>query len=148
MLHGQRAAVHDGERVRIANAEHPRPVGHDCGEQAVRGAGGYRAGPVCGGLLLLPVRRARERHEHRGWGRFRRQVVRLRRVRRDDGQRHGGVFKWTIPGTSIAIFEWNEDYLQGSHYHAMLPEWSNRHVNGIHYLPGEVIPEPWQSMFF
>ena len=62
--------------------------------------------------------------------------------------KNGGVFKWTIPGTSIAIFEWNEDYLQGSHYHAMLPEWSNRHVNGIHYLPGEVIPEPWQSMFF
>ena len=69
LLHGLRAAVHDGERVRIADAEHPRPIGHDRGEQAVRGAGDHRAGPVCGGLLLLPVRRARERHEHRGRGR-------------------------------------------------------------------------------
>ena len=35
LLHGLCAAVHDGERVRIANAEHPRPVGYDRGEQAV-----------------------------------------------------------------------------------------------------------------
>ena len=39
LLHGLCAAVHDGERVRIANAEHPRPVGDDRGGQAVRGAG-------------------------------------------------------------------------------------------------------------
>ena len=35
LLHGLCAAVHDGERVRAANAEHPRPVGHDRGGQAV-----------------------------------------------------------------------------------------------------------------
>ena len=44
LLHGLCAAVHDGERVRAADAEYPRPVWHDCGEQAVRGAGGHRAG--------------------------------------------------------------------------------------------------------
>ena len=87
LLHGQRVAVHDGERVCAADAEHPRPVGFNRGEQAVRGAGGDGAGPVCGRLLLLPVRHPRQRHEHRGWGRRGRQVLRLRRVRRDDGQR-------------------------------------------------------------
>ena len=39
--------------------------------------------------ILDPVRRARERHEHRGRGRRGRQVLRLRRVRRDD--QHGGL---------------------------------------------------------
>ncbi len=89
LLHGLRAAVHDGERVRAADAEHPRPVGHDRGGPAVRAAGGYRAGPVCGRLLLLPVRHPRQRHDHRERHGRGGEVVRLRRVRRDDGQRRG-----------------------------------------------------------
>ena len=32
LLHGLCAAVHDGERVRAASAEHPRPIGDDRGE--------------------------------------------------------------------------------------------------------------------
>ena len=33
-----------------------------------------------------------------------------------------GIIKWVIPGTTKAIFEWDEDYSIGTHYHAMLPE--------------------------
>ena len=61
--------------------------------------------------------------------------------------KNGGIIKWEIPGTKTAIFEWNEDFNHGSHYHAMLIEWDNKH-NGIHYRPGTEVPEPWNSMYF
>ena len=45
------------------------------------------------------------------------------------------------------MFEWNEDFRQGSHYHALLIEWDNKH-KGTHYYPGSPIPEPWNSIYF
>ena len=61
--------------------------------------------------------------------------------------KNGGIIKWEFPGTGIAVFEWNEDRTNGSHYHIILPGSNNKH-DGTHYLPGTVIPEPWQSTFF
>ncbi len=61
--------------------------------------------------------------------------------------RNGGVIKWEQPGTKIAIFEWNEDYKTGSHYHVLKPEDNNQH-DGIHYYPGMLIPEPWNTIYF
>ena len=60
-----------------------------------------------------------------------------------------------------AVFEWNEDYKYGSHYHVM-PFGSNKHTgvhyhiipfNGsdhgnMHYWPGLVVPEPYNSLYF
>ena len=60
---------------------------------------------------------------------------------------NGGIIKWEDPKTNVAIFEWNEDYKHGAHYHAMLVEWDSVH-DGTHYLPGTTVPEPWQSMYF
>ena len=60
---------------------------------------------------------------------------------------NGGIIKWEIPGTDIAIFEWNEDYIHGTHYHALFAHWKNQHDN-MHYQIGTVVPEPWQSAYF
>ena len=60
---------------------------------------------------------------------------------------NGGIIKWEIPFTKIAIFEWNEDWNEGAHYHIMEAEWKNKH-DGIHYPIGSVVPEPWQSIYF
>ncbi|MBQ4284169.1 MAG: RHS repeat-associated core domain-containing protein [Lachnospira sp.] len=61
--------------------------------------------------------------------------------------KNGGIIKWEIPGTKVGIFEWNEDYKYGAHYHAMLPSWGNRH-GLMHYAPGMFVPEPWRSLYF
>ncbi len=61
---------------------------------------------------------------------------------------NGGVLKWEIPGTHIAIFEWNEDYKNGPHYHVLKAEWDNKHNNKTHYRSGTPVPEPWNSMYF
>ena len=61
--------------------------------------------------------------------------------------KNGGVIKWELPGTGTAIFEWNEDYKYGEHYHPMLIEWDSHH-DGTHYLPGTPVPEPWNSIYF
>ena len=61
--------------------------------------------------------------------------------------KNGGIIKWEIPGTHTAVFEWNEDYKNGPHYHVMLIEWDNNH-DGTHYLPGTPVPEPWNTMYF
>ena len=63
------------------------------------------------------------------------------------GGKNGGIIKWEIPDTGIAIFEWDEDFKHGPHYHVMLPEQKNYH-NGEHYRPGYKIPEPWNTAFF
>ena len=60
---------------------------------------------------------------------------------------NGGIIKWEIPGTTNAIFEWNEDYKNGPHYHAMLVEWDNDH-NDIHYPICSPVPEPWNTTYF
>ena len=58
--------------------------------------------------------------------------------------KNGGVIKWEMPGTHIAIFEWNEDFKFGSH---LLVEWDSAH-NGNHYWPGTPVPEPWNTTYF
>ena len=60
---------------------------------------------------------------------------------------NGGIIKWQLPGTKIAIFEWNEDYEYGPHYHTMKIEWNNRHI-GPHHPIGSEVPEPWNTAFF
>jgi hypothetical protein len=60
---------------------------------------------------------------------------------------NGGIIKWEIPNTRIAIFEWNEDWDNGPHYHTMKVEWKNKHY-GIHYPIGSEVPEPWRSIYF
>ena len=61
--------------------------------------------------------------------------------------KNGGIIKWEIPGTGITVFEWNEDFKYGSHYHCLLPEWNNKHHND-HWQAGDIVPEPWQSLYF
>ncbi len=61
--------------------------------------------------------------------------------------KNGGIIKWEIPGTGITVFEWNEDFTYGPHYHCLLPEWNNKHHND-HWQAGEIVPEPWQSLYF
>ena len=63
------------------------------------------------------------------------------------GTKNGMVIKWFDPSTGSLIFEWNEDLKNGSHYHAMLPIDHGKH-NGIHYLPGMEVPEPWNTIYF
>ena len=58
------------------------------------------------------------------------------------------VIKWNIPFTKVSIFEWDYDAKNGSHYHVMLPSMNNSHLEGGHYLPGDAVPEPWNSLFF
>ena len=45
------------------------------------------------------------------------------------------------------IFEWNEDFEHGPHYHAILVEWDSKH-KGPHYQPGTPVPEPWNTTYF
>ena len=59
---------------------------------------------------------------------------------------NGGIIKWEIPGTTIAVFEWDEDCKKGSHYHAMRVELGNVHIN--HFYAGDIIEEPWRSNYF
>jgi RHS repeat-associated protein len=63
------------------------------------------------------------------------------------GSKNGRIIKWMDPITKIPIFEWNEDFVNGAHYHALLPEWGGKH-DGLHYLPGTSVPEPWNSIYF
>ena len=64
-------------------------------------------------------------------------------------KKNGGIFKWEIPMTSIAIFEWDEGIKDaiGPHYHVMTYESNNRHEFG-HQLPLSSVPEPWNSIYF
>lgn len=64
-----------------------------------------------------------------------------------DAGKNGGIIKWEIPGTGTAIFEWDQDYKYGSHYHVMPMEANGQH-DGIHYTPGMFVPEPWNSLYF
>ena len=61
----------------------------------------------------------------------------------------GWAVKWNIPNTKITIFEWNQDCtdIVGQHYHCLTPEMNNKH-GGDHYHPGDLIPEPWASLYF
>ena len=63
------------------------------------------------------------------------------------GSYNGRIIKWLDPITRVAVFEWDEDWKYGPHYHVMKPEWDNDHM-GIHYLPGTPVPEPWNTLYF
>ena len=70
-------------------------------------------------------------------------------VRRDyPGTDNGSFIKWTLPLLKKeVIFEWDEDFVNGSHYHVMLPGDNGKH-NGTHYYAGDPVPEPWNTLFF
>ena len=61
--------------------------------------------------------------------------------------KNGGIIKWFYPGGGEAIFEWDEDWKIGSHYHAMEIGMASKH-SGDHLWPNTVIDEPWRSIFF
>ena len=63
------------------------------------------------------------------------------------GSKNGRIIEWRDPISKAKIFEWDEDFNNGSHYHAMLIEWDGNHHN-MHYLPGTPVPEPWNSIYF
>lgn len=56
------------------------------------------------------------------------------------GTSNGRFIKW-FDASGIMIFEWDEDLTNGSHYHIMAHD-------GLHYLPGTIVPEPYASMYF
>ena len=63
------------------------------------------------------------------------------------GSKNGPIIQWFSPFNSKnAIFEWDRDYRNGQHYHInnMLDDKGVR----IHYWPGEVIPEPYSTIYF
>ena len=71
-------------------------------------------------------------------------------VRNDyPGGRNGAIIKWSVPGfKKFVIFEWDEDLAHGSHYHVMTPFDLGKHIELIHWEPGDPIPEPWNSKYF
>ena len=60
------------------------------------------------------------------------------------GSKNGRIIKWSDPSTNMTIFEWDEDYNYGAHYHILV---SGDHA-GDHILPGTAVPEPWNSVYF
>ncbi len=56
------------------------------------------------------------------------------------GTSNGRFIKW-FDASGIMIFEWDEDLTNGAHYHIIVHD-------GIHYLPGTPVPEPYASMYF
>lgn len=63
------------------------------------------------------------------------------------GSKNGRIIQWKIPGSKSVIFEWDEDLMNSPHYHAMLPDSDNAHT-GLHYFPGDLVPEPWNTTYF
>ena len=63
------------------------------------------------------------------------------------GSKNGRIFKWKDPVSGMTVFEWDEDFAKGSHYHALMVEWNDIHL-GPHYVPGTPVPEPWNSLYF
>ena len=63
------------------------------------------------------------------------------------GTKNGRIIEWRDPISQAKIFEWNEDFRNGSHYHAMMIEWDGKH-DGMHYVPGTPVPEPWNWIYF
>ena len=63
------------------------------------------------------------------------------------GTHNGAIIKWSDPITGAVIFEWNEDKTYGPHYHVMLPSANGKH-DGEHYFAGDLIPDPWKTIYF
>ena len=64
-----------------------------------------------------------------------------------DGTKNGRIIEWKDPISNVKVFEWDEDFQNGEHYHALLIEWDGKH-DGTHYEPGTPVPEPWNSLYF
>jgi len=60
------------------------------------------------------------------------------------GSDNGAIIKWSILGTKTAVFEWNEDFRKGPHYHIPV---DNQHEDP-HYWPGDPVPDPYVSIYF
>ena len=68
-------------------------------------------------------------------------------MREFSGTYNGRIIEWRDPVSKAKIFEWNEDFRYGPHYHAMMIGWGEDHMD-VHYLPGTPVPEPWNSLYF
>ncbi|WP_185966917.1 hypothetical protein [Clostridium sp. HBUAS56017] len=55
---------------------------------------------------------------------------------------------WKPIGAKYPVFEWDEDFNNGSHYHVMDISWGGKHLDSIHYEAGMLVPEPWVSAYF
>ena len=66
------------------------------------------------------------------------------------GTSNGRIIEWRDPVTGIVMFEWDENLNHFPHYHALI--WDENHHgvlhNGTHYLPGSLVPEPLNSLYF
>ena len=63
------------------------------------------------------------------------------------GSDNGRIIVWLDPVSRNCVFEWDEDFMNGPHYHAMLIEWEGKH-GPIHYKPNAPVPKPWNSTYF
>ena len=63
------------------------------------------------------------------------------------GTKNGRIIEWKTPLDGYRIFEWDEDFMHGAHYHTFLIEWDGNH-NCMHYYPGMAVPEPWNMFYF
>ena len=63
------------------------------------------------------------------------------------GTSNGKIINWQMPVVKITIFEWDEDFDNGSHYHALKPEWNGKH-DKKHYYAGDEVPSPWAEIYF
>ncbi len=60
------------------------------------------------------------------------------------GSYNGKIIKWIEPMTGTVVFEWDEDFEHGAHYHIL----KNNDHSGDHIQPGTPVPEPWNSFYF
>ena len=67
-----------------------------------------------------------------------------------EGTGNGRIIKWSYPGFKDSVFEWHEDYAYGSHYHIteVSKNWPGSRKTAPHYKAGDVIPEPYASIYF
>ncbi len=71
-------------------------------------------------------------------------------IRKDiPGSGNGKIIKWFVPGfKKMVIFEWDEDFKYGSHYHVMMPGDLGKHNELEHWKAGTPVPEPWNTIYF
>lgn len=57
------------------------------------------------------------------------------------GTKNGALISWMDPIVNIEVFRWDENinYPNGSHYHI---------YGAGHYYPGDIVPEPFASIYF
>ena len=65
------------------------------------------------------------------------------------GSYNGAIIKWIDPVTGNDVFEWDEDLQHGPHYHTYLISLNGGETRQeIHHQIGEVVPEPWNTVYF